>query len=313
VFKRIHIILIPGNSGAVRQFRMCWVLPVFMGLLALSWMGFCGWALVDYQITRQKVLRLTQLEMENERGKREFLRFAESIDQIRERISEHRDLDQKIQEATKLDPGEDFSRYKGMGGSDPSFSLSRLPTPKTNRKMVSSLYRALDALNSEIGIGKRTKARLHDLLERREEVLTLVSTTRPTEGRLTSAFGYRTSPFSGKREFHHGIDLATRRGTPILAPADGLVESVGWKYGYGRMVTIDHGYGLVTRYAHLHKAFVSPGDSVKTGQKIALVGNSGQSTGPHLHYEVHLNGVPQNPIRTTPIPPETRHADLLLN
>jgi hypothetical protein len=198
VFKRIHIILIPGNSGPVKQYRMCWVLPVFIGLLALSWMGFCGWVLVDYQFTRQKVLRLAQLEMENERGKREFLRFAESIDQIRERISEHRDLDQKIQDATKLDPGEDFSRYKGMGGPDPEFSLSRLPTPKTNRKMVSSLYRALDALNSEIGIGKRTKARLHDLLERREEVLTLVSTTQAH--RRATHIGVRLQNLSVQRQ-----------------------------------------------------------------------------------------------------------------
>jgi murein DD-endopeptidase MepM/ murein hydrolase activator NlpD len=114
---------------------------------------------------------------------------------------------------------------------------------------------------------------------------------------MSSGFGYRISPFTGQKEFHKGIDLATRMGAPIVAPADGMISSITWDHGYGRILTINHGYGVNTVYAHLKNALVKKGQYVKRGETIALVGNSGTSTGPHLHYEVHLNKVTVDPLR----------------
>ena len=119
----------------------------------------------------------------------------------------------------------------------------------------------------------------------------------PTKGWVSSRFGYRVSPFTKEKEFHSGLDIVTRNKAPIVSPADGIVASVSREYGYGNILTINHGNGLKSRYAHLTKSLVKKGQYVKRGEKIALVGSSGRSTGPHLHYEVYLKGVPVNPSR----------------
>ncbi len=117
----------------------------------------------------------------------------------------------------------------------------------------------------------------------------------PTRGWVTSGFGFRKSPFTGLREKHEGWDIAARAGSKVRATADGEVVVEGREYGYGNMVEVDHGYGVMTRYGHNSKHLVKVGDRVKRGQVIALVGNTGRSTGPHVHYEVLLHGVPVSP------------------
>jgi murein DD-endopeptidase MepM/ murein hydrolase activator NlpD len=115
------------------------------------------------------------------------------------------------------------------------------------------------------------------------------------DGWKTSSFGYRRSPFTGRRELHKGLDIAAPNGSPIIAPADGVVTYSARKGLMGNMISIKHGYGLLTRYGHLSKMLKKKGEKVERGEIIALVGSTGRSTGPHLHYEVRLNGVPVNP------------------
>ena len=105
------------------------------------------------------------------------------------------------------------------------------------------------------------------------------------------------SPFTGQGNFHSGIDIANRVNTPVNSSADGVVSFVGHKGTLGLLVIIDHGHGMTTRYAHLSKSLMKTGESVSRGDEIALMGNSGRSTGPHLHYEVIMNGIPVNPVR----------------
>jgi murein DD-endopeptidase MepM/ murein hydrolase activator NlpD len=114
---------------------------------------------------------------------------------------------------------------------------------------------------------------------------------------VTSDFGYRRSPFTLASDFHKGIDIAAAWGTPVAAPADGVVKFAGYKGGYGKMVVIDHGFGVVTKYGHTSEIFVREGDKIKRGSKIALVGNTGHSTGPHLHYEIQSDGLPVDPMQ----------------
>lgn len=113
---------------------------------------------------------------------------------------------------------------------------------------------------------------------------------------MASGYGYRRDPVYGTTKFHEGMDFSAPIGTPVYATGNGRVISAGWNSGYGNLIEIDHGYGYVTRYAHLSKINVKPGQSVGRGDLIGEVGNTGKSTGPHLHYEVRLKGEPQNPV-----------------
>jgi murein DD-endopeptidase MepM/ murein hydrolase activator NlpD len=147
-----------------------------------------------------------------------------------------------------------------------------------------------DALSRE-----QSFANLLAHLQEKKSILDATPSSWPVTGWVTSEFGLRSSPFSGEREFHKALDIATRFGKPIHAPADGIVEEVAFQNDVGRMIRINHGHGFSTFYGHLSKADVQVGQTVHKGDRIGLVGNTGRSTGSHLHYAVMLNGVPVNP------------------
>ena len=134
------------------------------------------------------------------------------------------------------------------------------------------------------------------LLEKRLEMM-MVPSIAPVAGGVGSGFGFRIDPFNGRAALHTGLDFPADVGTPIRSAAGGVVRSAEPDGAYGLSVEVDHGNGLLTRYAHTSKVLVRPGELVRRGQNIALVGNTGRSTGPHLHFEVLLAGVPQNPAR----------------
>ena len=119
----------------------------------------------------------------------------------------------------------------------------------------------------------------------------------PVKGFITSGFGSRSDPFDGEPEYHQGIDISAPYGSPVAAPAAGLIIAAGWRRGLGQAIEISHGNGLSTVYGHLSKILVKPGQEVKRNQRIGLVGSTGRSTGAHLHYEVHRGGRPVNPKR----------------
>lgn len=134
------------------------------------------------------------------------------------------------------------------------------------------------------------------LFEKRLDAL-MVPSSAPVDGPIGSGFGFRADPFTGNAALHTGLDFPADIGTPIMAAAGGVVLSAGPHPQYGQLVELDHGNGLVTRYAHTSRMWVKQGDLVKRGQKIAEVGSTGRSTGPHLHFEVLVEGVQQNPAR----------------
>ncbi len=197
-------------------------------------------------------------------------------------------------------------------------ALSRLDTLHERQKVLAG-YFGLPIYNSDlrdVGIGGNLKDpdvdRLKAYAEFEERLLKAVESKAfadedrlrrlpsipPVRGIRVSGFGIRKDPVTGGLEFHKGLDYAAREGTPVVATADGVVEKAGRNdYGYGIQVVIDHGYGIKTRYAHLSKALVKPGDTVRRGQVIGLVGNTGKSVGEHLHYEVIKDGEPVNPDR----------------
>ncbi len=128
-----------------------------------------------------------------------------------------------------------------------------------------------------------------------KDYLASMPTLKPTTGWYTSGFSVRASPFTGKMIMHEGLDIANQLGSAIVAPGTGVVTYAGPRPGYGNLVTIDHGYGIQTQFGHISKFFVHSGQKVKRGTKIAAVGNTGRSTGPHVHYEVRVKGIPVDP------------------
>jgi murein DD-endopeptidase MepM/ murein hydrolase activator NlpD len=130
-----------------------------------------------------------------------------------------------------------------------------------------------------------------------EGVRTMLTGSWPVNGRVTCSYGARTDPFSGEGAYHTGVDMAAPAGTEVVAAADGTVVHAGWYSGYGRLVVLDHGNRYETYYGHLSRVDVLEGQSIHRGERIGAVGSSGRSTGPHLHYEVRVGGVPVNPYR----------------
>jgi murein DD-endopeptidase MepM/ murein hydrolase activator NlpD len=174
----------------------------------------------------------------------------------------------------------------GVGGLSSLETQAPQAGPDSLRKMETSV-----SLLTE-----RSKA-LAEFYKDRGSLLAATPSVWPVRGYLSAGFGNRIDPFTGQRDFHAGIDISTPTGTRVLAPADGLVVSCGVKGGYGNAAVIDHGFGVVTRYAHLDHFNVKPGQRVHRGDVIAFVGNTGRSTAPHLHYEVWVNDQAQNPIQ----------------
>lgn len=138
-------------------------------------------------------------------------------------------------------------------------------------------------------------ANLYEHLQDRVDRLTHTPSIQPALGWLSSRFGWRHNPFVGKKTFHAGLDVANKIGTPIFSPADGVVRRTGAMGSFGLVVIIDHGYNMMTKYAHTSKVYVQKGQKIKRGEKIAAIGSTGRSTGPHLHYQVEVAGKPVDP------------------
>lgn len=158
-----------------------------------------------------------------------------------------------------------------------------------------SLAIRIDKAVQETSVREQGVLELWEMLSERQSLIAATPSIRPVKGWFTSKFGYRISPFTGRPLMHAGIDIAAAPGSPIYAPADGVVSFAGYDPGYGKLVSIDHGYGVVTRFGHTSQIFVEVGQKISRHEQIAAVGSTGRSTGPHLHYEVRVNNVPVDP------------------
>ena len=169
-------------------------------------------------------------------------------------------------------------------------SLSRM----TNSQLAADLQRKVDRLEREIYVQARSYEELLDIAKNQEQRMENIPAIQPVLNkdlkRMASGYGWRVDPVYHIRRFHEGMDFSAPVGTDIFATGNGTVTYSGWKQGYGETIEIDHGFNYKTRYAHCSKRMVKVGQKVKRGDVIALVGNTGKSTGPHLHYEVHYNG-----------------------
>lgn len=296
-FKKITIVFLPDGANKVRQLKIPKFLIRFFILICISAAALIAWASYDYYSFNLEVPKRIHLQKENMQQRVQLAALSRKIDQINQKMVELRRFDNKLKVMVNLEPSDDNTQFIGVGGYDPMVMNPEYNTDEASRNQVRLMHQSLDNLDTDISVQTQDKAELYKFLDDQKSMFACTPSIWPTKGWISSRFGYRISPFTNEKEFHNGLDVNARTGTPIIAPADGVVVSIGTNYGFGKLLTINHGYGLKTRYAHLSKYLVKKGQAVKRGQKIALMGNTGRSTGPHLHYEVHLKGVPVNPLR----------------
>jgi len=217
--------------------------------------------------------------------------FAREIDALKSRLVELNTFEKKIRIIANIENTGLF----GMGGAIPDDLDPRIPLTEKHNSLIREMHHQANQLSDASGNQATGFDSLLKYLETQVDLLASTPSIRPARGWVTSRFAHRVSPFTGRREFHNALDIANRIGTPIIAPADGKVSYAGRRWLLGKVIEINHGHGFVSRYAHCEGFKKKRGDKVKRGDIIALMGNTGRSTGPHLHYQIKLNGVPVNP------------------
>ncbi len=300
--KKISFIILSNSGTTVKQVAVSVVLLTIVLLLSAGGAAFIGIALYDYQSLRQTLAGSQQMAgtieaQQEEIGQQrmQIQAFAHEINALKDQLVKLDQFEEKIRVIANLDSGQKEDNLFGIGGAAPDDLEPQLELSQRHEGLMREMHQQVDALDSASQRQEGSFSQLLDRLEGQRNILASTPAIRPTDGWMTSRFGNRMSPFTGKKEFHKGVDIANRQGTAILATANGVVSYVGKKGAMGNVLVIDHGHGMVTRYAHLSEALKKPGEKVKRGDIVAQMGNSGRSTGPHLHYEVHFNGVPVNP------------------
>jgi murein DD-endopeptidase MepM/ murein hydrolase activator NlpD len=251
----------------------------------------------DYIQVRKKSFELSQLRQETQEQRSKIHFFSSKIEDLESQLSKLKDFDKKIRIIANLEKGQEATSFMGMGGPSPSDVREKLKAEKDEKGLVQQMRTDIERLKSEAASREESLSELEKLLQTKKDVLISTPSIWPAQGWVTSGFGFRTNPFTGLNQMHEGIDVSNRVGTLVTAPAEGIISDIGSDWAHGRILVISHGFGMITRYSHLNKVLVRVGQKVKRGDKIAEIGMSGKTTGPHLHYEVRLNGIPVNPMR----------------
>jgi murein DD-endopeptidase MepM/ murein hydrolase activator NlpD len=309
--KRITIMIIPDGCRATRQVRVPESLikiGIAMSFVALASAGF---VFFDYLELRYFRNNFRTLAAENEDLKGEARLLLQNLEEVKGALRRVQDYTGKLGELTALKV-QKFAKKTGIGPlTVEEFNVAQQTNAAVEIKKDTSAYvpvglnidklvfRPIFDRLASIGHAANNHAlelqHLLSTLSQQKNLLSSIPSVAPVDGWVTSGFGTRVSPFTGERTAHAGVDIAAPVGTPILAPADGVVIFTGAKAGFGNFVMIAHGYGVVTRYGHNHQNLVQPGQKVSRGEQIATVGETGRATGPHLHYEVVINGRLENP------------------
>ena len=188
-------------------------------------------------------------------------------------------------------------RKLGVGGKKLETNQYLNNVPPIINKELAILEMDVEKLSREVNFEMKSYKSIYDEVQKNIHRIIRIPSIRPVEGGyLNSTFGYRNDPIDNVKRFHHGQDITVKSGSPVFAPADGEIKRAYYVGGFGNHIKIDHGLGYTTLFAHLSKLNVKHGQQVKRGDIIGLSGNTGRSTAPHLHYEIHYNGKPQNPL-----------------
>jgi murein DD-endopeptidase MepM/ murein hydrolase activator NlpD len=280
------LIVVPHARARFRKFQVSvrltrWVLGA-LGVMAVVLVGI----LAHYTWIAVEVAEVRRLRAENLALATKARAYEENAGQLQAKVLQLQGVVTKLGIMAGVDQSLPDASIGGVGG------LSRSETVPPSVDIASTLH----SLDQTVGTLSEKSTRLEAYFVEQRAQLASTPSIWPVRGYLSERFGNRTDPFTGLRDFHPGIDVAVPRGAKVAAPADGVVAFCGPKNGYGNIIVIDHGYGIVTRFGHLDGFNVRPGQRVKRGDVIGFSGNTGRSTAPHLHYEVWVNDQMRNPI-----------------
>lgn len=299
---KISFFVLSTTGSPTKQLTVSkWVLKA-LSLLLMAGVMVSGYILYDYYSLIKSVPSNVKLkskignqedEIINQR--QQIQNFAHEINMLKTTLIDLNRFEKKIRMIANIEKSAGQEGLFGVGGSVPEDLNPNMELENTHNQLIRDMHEQIEQLNVASVNQKDGFDSLVKYLEGQRNLLASTPAISPVDGWVSSRFGYRTSPFTGKREFHKGLDIAAAKKTPIVAPADGVVAFVGTKGMLGRVIVLDHGHGLTTQYGHLEKAIKKTGEKVTRGEQIALVGNTGRTTGSHVHYEVLLNGLPVNP------------------
>ncbi|MFZ5353007.1 MAG: M23 family metallopeptidase [Bacillota bacterium] len=313
----VTLMYIPENESTVRSLRIPSWFPKAVTISISMLMIFsvvCVFALnslnVRYNISKEDIKALTTI---NNRQKNEIEKLQANAEEIQRQLEENSKALEEVKKAVGLDGtvSQDEKSQPASGASDStSAKVNYLPMNVKEGTTING-HKYSD-MTADLGTMSTYYVSLLSEAKQQKEIidsstvsvnkqivyLSYIPSIKPVNARISAGYGYRRNPFSNRgREFHKGLDFAANYGTNVAATADGKVIFAGWQGGYGRLVVISHGNGITTLYAHNSKLLVKKGDIVKKGQFISKVGSSGRSTGPHLHYEVKINGKSTDPTK----------------
>lgn len=270
---------------------------VALWMLSSALFGFIAfWVLVNTSILDTPKDRIQKREIENLQFRYSLLN--KKMEQIEEVLHDIAERDNNLYRVYfNADPIPFEQRKAGFGGVNRYRDLEGF----NNSELLINTSKRMDILTKELVIQSKSLDEIYNLAKSQEELLAAIPAIQPIKNeqltRMASGYGYRNDPFTKIRKFHAGMDFTAKTGTPIYATGDGIVERADNRAsGYGNHIVLKHGFGYKTLYAHLSKYNVKKGQRVKRGDIIGFVGSTGRSEAPHLHYEVHVNGKPVNPI-----------------
>jgi len=275
------VILVPHARARFRKWRVTnrqLRLATALAILLLVGSLFTTWSFFTNTVDRGK---LQQVTAENEDLRQINRTFEASITTLQQQLTDFEDQTRQLAIVAGLD-GLPPAQQPGIGGvSNPRQGADSLATLGHLDDRVSNLTQALRHVGSN--------------LDERRRVISSTPSIAPVKGLLTSNYGYRKDPVTGQRALHRAIDIAAAHGSPVRATADGVVVRAERIGALGKAVYVSHGYGITTRYGHLSEITVKAGDRISQRDTVGLIGNTGRTTGYHLHYEVRVDGRPENP------------------
>ncbi len=277
----------------VKQVKLIFMLVT--PALAVLFFGALA-AISLYLINLHNINDYSKLAQKNRELEKQVNFFSQRTADLNDRFAKLQESNARVKVMANLTVTPGQVEAVGLGGPDPLAAELTVSSIDAERKQqLAAMHRELQRLELGFAHEEGELKRLSTHLKEQQTLLNFTPSVWPVRGWISSHFGYRTSPFTGRRELHKGLDIVNRRGTPVVVTADGEVVFAGYKSGYGKIVIVDHGLERVTKYGHLAEILVQSGDMVTRGQELGKVGSTGRSTGPHLHYEVVVNGEAVDP------------------
>lgn len=313
------ILIVPEKTSQVRKIVLPgWVLKgaaigvSFIFLIAVI-------MILDYWYVMSQISENKQLKMDNRRLRQQVQIYKNKMTTIESTMERIKTFATRLKVITNIEDRNNLLQTLNNQLPDASTNIANNTSPTTTaspipgattsvseidtrnpeeaqlRKENDQMDAMFAELNQETLYLEQMLQDQYELLADQKSFLAALPTRKPAVGYFTSGFGVRRSPYGGKVKMHEGLDIANHPGTVIKSPADGIITFAEAKAGYGQTIIIDHGYGVETWYGHNKKLIASKGQRVRRGDSIAILGNTGRSTGPHLHYEVRINGIPVDP------------------